>query len=302
MLGRRGCFSPRLLGTAVAVLLLVACRTAEGETLYRSDEFHLEVNLPAGWAATEGPERLARPFVGLVAFNSWGEPGFWAPEVATATAKGTSYSYGPDDVLGQIPADGAYVVLLHFGGGPRLPAEEYGPEHERQDVGDLWEPSDCREGGMASGVTYAHFFKWGRLLRLEAYCGQDASDATAVAVNELLASFRFDRVPAGDAGWAVTEARRLLPPAAEPAKFPVPPGSFQSVEQQGSVVRITQAEVEDETVVVTFMYRWDEPLPGSDAEDCPPDRCHWWRFEARPSGEVLLIEEGGAFLPGGVDT
>jgi hypothetical protein len=187
-------------------VLLAACSTPEvtEETPFRSDQFHLEVTLPPGWAGAEGPEYLARPFTGLVAFNSWGEGGFWAPEVTTAT----SATYSPRSILGQIPDGGAYVVLVHFSGGPHLPAEQYGPEHERQDLSGLEE----------------------------------------------------------------------------------------------IVARITQAEVQGETVVVTLTYRWDEPLlgPGSDSDDCPPDRCHWWRFEARPSGEVVLVEEGGAvLLPGG---
>ena len=63
------------------------------------------------------------------------------------------------------------------------------------------------------------------------------------------------------------------------------------------MVRVTQAEIQKETVVVTFMYRWNEPPLGSHDGDCPADRCHWWRFEARPSGDVVLVEEGGVAPP-----
>jgi hypothetical protein len=31
----------------------------------------------------------------------------------------------------------------------------------------------------------------------------------------------------------------------------------------------------------------------SDSDDCPLEQCHWWKLEARPSGEVALVEEGG---------
>ena len=278
-------------------VLLTACSSPEvtEETPFRSDQFHLQATLPPGWAGAEGPEYLARPFTGLAAFNSWGEAGFWAPEVTTAT----SATYSPRSVLGQIPDGGAYVVLVHFSGGPPLPAEQHGPEHERQDLSGLWDGTDCREGETATGATYVDFFKWGRLLRLEVYCDPDASDVTAAVVNDLLSSWRFDRVPAGDAGWAVVEARQLLPAAVDPIRFRLSPGVLQSSEQEGIVARITQAEVQGETVVVTFTYRWDEPQlgPGSDSDDCPPDRCHWWRFEARPSGDVVLVEEGGAAPP-----
>jgi len=153
---------------------------------------------------------------------------------------------------------------------------------------------DCREG-----ATYLDFFKWGRVLRLEVYCGPNASDETATAVNTLLASWRFDSAPAGDIGWAVVEARQLLPASVEPANFPIlGDGPSESSAQDGSIVRITQAEVQGETVTVTFMYRWDEPPAGSNADDCPLERCHWWKYEARSSGEVLLVEEGGGALPG----
>jgi len=282
---------------AIIAWPLAACRTTEKkEILFHSDEAHLEVALPAGWAAAEGPERLARPFVGLAAFNSWGESDFWAPEVAKETASGVSRRYGPQDVLGQLPAGGAYVVLVHTDGGP--PAAEYGPEHEQRDLSGLWEQQDCREGEMAPGATHANFFKWGRFLRIEVYCTPDASEETAAAVSELLASWRFDPIPVGDVGWAVVEARQMLPPAVEPAGFPIPSESFPASMREGTVTRITRAEVKDQTVVVTFTYRWDEPPSSSGGDECPEGRCHWWRFEARPDGGIVLTEEGGATIQG----
>jgi len=54
-----------------------------------------------------------------------------------------------------------------------------------------------------------------------------------------------------------------------------------------------QAQVQGETVVVTFLYRWDEPPIDSDSDDCPLERRHWWKFEARPGEEVMLVEERG---------
>ena len=76
-------------------------------------------------------------------------------------------------------------------------------------------------------------------------------------------------------------------------------GPKQSLVGEGNIARITQAQFHEETVVVTFMYRWDEPLVGSDSNDCPLERCHWWKLEARSSGEVVLVDEDGAALPGG---
>lgn len=131
------------------------------------------------------------------------------------------------------------------------------------------------------------------------YCSRNAADATAAAVNDLLAAWRFDALPVGDAGWATVEARKLLPSAVEPDRFPLSSSApSQASEQAGNVVRITQVEAQGETVVVTFTYRWHEPSSGSEDDLCPPDRCHRWRFEARPDGEIILTEEGGAVPPG----
>ena len=259
----------------------------QSEDHFRSDPFHLKVTLPPGWAAVEGPEQLAYPYTGLVAFNSWNGPRFWAPQVATQDGS----IYNPESVLRQMPDDGVYIVLIYVSGGPPLPPEQYGPEYEQQDLSGLWKEADCRKRRAA----YFDFFKWGRVLRLEVYCKPNASDETAAAVNALLASWRFDGVPVGDIGWAVVEARQRLPASVKSAWFPiVSEEPSESSVQDGSNVWITQAQVQGETVVVTFKYRWDEPLAGSNSDNCPLERCHWWKFEARSSGEVVLVEEGGA--------
>ncbi len=262
---------------------------------FRSDQYHLNVTLPPGWAAAEGSERLASPFVGLVAFNSWGQAGFWAPALKEADVS----NYWPLSVLVQVPDGGAYVILTYRSGLPYRAGEEYGPEHEREDLLALWGPRDCREAG---GATWVSFDKWGRLFRLEVYCHPDAPDATAAAVDALIASWRFDRAFAGDPGWASAQARLLLPRAVHPEDFPVLTGEFgdesplrASVEDRVAA-RITEAVIQGETVLVTFKLRRDDLSPAGNGDDCPPNRCHWWRFEARPDGEVALVEEGGAAL------
>lgn len=279
------------------LLLPAACGTPTPEPIpFRSDRFHLEVVLPLGWAAAEGPEVLARPFSGLVAFNSWGRPGFWAPEVRTANGA----TYGPQSILGQVPDGGAYVALIHFAGGPLVSWEDYGPEYGRGDLGTLWQAHDCRDAG---GATWIDFSKWGRRLRLEVYCEAGATDATAAEVNELLASWRFDRVPVGDVGWATLQARELLPDSAHPEKFPlltdepVEGEPMQSYAAGPVVTHLTSAEIQEDTVVVTFVLGWDEQEAGAMGAECLSERCHWWRCEVRPSGEVVLIDEGGGALP-----
>lgn len=296
-----------LLALIVGLLALCACtRPPAEESHFRSDQFHLEAALPPRWATAEGPTSLARPFTGWVAFNSWEEADFWAPEVVTETEQGIHASYGPQDVLAQLPQDGAYVVLTHISGGPIQAGEGYGPEHERQDLTTLWDQTDCRTGETHRGATVIPFYKWGRYLRLEVYCAPDASDATVAEVNALLGNWRFDEVPAGDVGWASLEARKQLPPSVQPERFPLlAGGAGESTSQREDLVRTTSAayletlttpgtQIPGATVVVTFTYRWDAPLGGTLPGECPFDRCHWWRFEARPNGDIVLIDEGGA--------
>jgi hypothetical protein len=294
-------------------LLLAGCYSPQistGETFFRSDECHLEVMLPPGWAVA-GLKELVPDYTGLVAFNSWGGAGFWPGTVTRLNSCGVRVTgYFPEGIMEQIPDGGAYVQLTEsWGPAPAPGYAHYAGEHEREDLGGLWERKDWRVGETTQGVTTLGFYKWGRSLDLGVYCDQDASDATIEAVNALLESWRFDAVVPGDIGWAAVEARHLLPPEVEPMKFPVSspwlrPGSGAAVAcfsgQHGNVSRITQANVRGETVVITFMYRWGDPERNWSTE-CPTDRCHWWKIEARPSGEVVLIEEGGAVLPGGTN-
>jgi hypothetical protein len=251
-------------------------------SVFRSEQYHLTVDLPPGWAAAEGPQFLAKPYEGLVAFSSWGEHGFWATWIETKSATGTSYRYDRDAVLSQIPDGGVYAVLIQAERPGGMRAEAYGPEYERQDLGEL------------SLDVASEFFKWGRCLRLEVYRGPNAPAETLAELDALLQSWRFDRVPVGDRSWAILEALRTLPLEVHPLDFPLHDGRFGSSE---NVVRSVQSEVVDDTVLVTFTYRWDAPVSGGPPDDCLSDRCHWWRIEARSSGEVVLVEEGGATPP-----
>ncbi len=260
---------------------------------FRSVFAHLVAPLPPGWAAAEGPESLAGSLTGLVAFNSWGQAGFWAPEITS----GNSSEYSVSTVLKQMPAGGAYIVLVEQSGGPAPIPEFYGPEYQPTDLSGLWGGKDCRSA--AGGPKEQAFNKWGRSLYLEVYCQPNASDATVAAVNQLLAGWRFDRVPAGDVGWAVVTARGLLPKAVEPNKFPiiadrlVGNGPEQTIQSDDNVQRITQVQAKDESLVVTFTYRWGNPLRA----DTTAGNSHSWQYEARPDGVVVMTGDSGDPLP-----
>ena len=173
-------------------------------TVFRSETNHLEVTVPEGWAAYEGEAYIARPFTGLVAFNSWGEQRFWALQVITEQNDGsTTYSYSSEDVLAQIPQDGAYVVLVWESSqpvpdpnspdgpylwGPITDPEAHASYYPGHDLLGIWQPADCR---LTRGVSL-DFSKFERVLHLEIYCGPQASESTVEAVNSLLSSWRFD--------------------------------------------------------------------------------------------------------------
>ncbi len=267
-----------------------------GPGVFRSDEFYLQVDLPTGWAAAEGPEYLAHPFEGQIAFNSWGEEGFWAHEVRTEHPDGTSYSYGSQDVMSQIPEGGAYVVLVRIWGPGRVPGYNP-PEYTLDDLSDLYQAHDWRQD-VTPDTQFGQFtfYKWGRDLRLEVYCHPDATDETVAELNNLLASWRFDSVPTGDIEWAGIQARQLLPEEVEPLKFSNRAGS----RGDNGIERMTETEVRGDTVRFRFMYRWDVPPPPRTIGapyDCPDDCCHWWEIDVLPTGEAVLIDEGGARLP-----
>jgi hypothetical protein len=295
-----------MLTTVVLTLLVASCIACDsngspdevkkagiesvstGPGTFRSDDFYLKVDLPTRWAAAEGPEYLAHPFEGQVAFNIWGEGGFWAREVRT----GSSSTYGPQTVMSQIPEGGAYVALVRIWGPPR--PDDYDPtEYNLDDLSELCQPHDWRQDS-ATDAQFIQFYKWGRDLRLEIACHPGASDETVDELNNLLASWRFDAVPAGDVEWAGIQARQILPEEVEPLKFSNQPGRRGG----GNVDRVTQTEVSGDTVHIRFMYRWDNPSPGRDSfYECPDDSCHWWEIDVLPTGEAVLVDEGGAKLP-----
>ncbi len=241
---------------------------------YHSEEGDLTVSLPDGWAAVEGPEYLAKPFDGQVAFNSWGQANFWASEIRS----GNSSTYSPGTVISQIPEGGAYVALVRIYGPPRMP-DDAPPEYTLNDLSGLIQRHDWRED---SG-TYAYFkefYKWGRDLRLEVACRPDASDNTIAELNDLLESWRFDLVPAGDVEWAGIQAHKLLPEEVEPLKF-----SNRAGRRGDDVVdRVTEVETGGNLIIFRFMYQWD-------------NSSHWWTVEVSSVGETTLTGEGGDPLP-----
>ncbi len=166
-----------------SALFLVTCNR------FYSDKYDIEVQLPSGWAAVEGPENLVLPrYEGLVAFNSWGQDDFWARGVNYDTDT-HSIIYSPYVVAAQVPNGGAYVALVEISGPPYI--NHPPPEYELGDLSGLYQPHDWREVGASA--CFKTFYRNGIQLQLEIYCHPDASDETVTELNDLLRSWRFVR-------------------------------------------------------------------------------------------------------------
>jgi hypothetical protein len=223
-----------------------------------------------------------------VAFSSWGQAGFWAREVV----EGNSHKYGPEIMMSQLPAGGAYVALVEING-PAIVGESP-PEYLPNDLGGLFTPHDWRQDGLPN-AQFTSFYKWGRSLELEIGCKAEASYATVAALNELLQSWRFDAAPAGDPGWAFTLARELLPEQVTPLKF----RGHSNIAYDQSVARSSEVNIrEDKTVHFRFTYYWNLPAtPASGSFDSPSETYHWWEIDVLPNGKASLLSQGGANLP-----
>ena len=89
-------------------------------------------------------------------------------------------------------------------------------------------------------------------------------------------------------------ARQFLPETVQPLKFGIKSGK----RSDNGIIRITQAEVQEDTVKVKFLYLWNVPPPPRTVSyECSDDSCHWWEINVISSGEVVLVDEGGAPLP-----
>ena len=248
-------------------------------SLFRSTEYHLQVELPAGWHGTDRAGLVNMKQTALVDFNSWGEPKFYRSYIETPAP---------------LPEDGVYIVLLAYGSEFVSRGDFYGEEFSSSRIADLW--PDQNSWCEALPTNHVNdFFKWGRWSRIEITCGSKTSSSTVKQVNSLLKSWQFDRVPAGDPIWAWIEARKLLPERVSPERFPPVNGSIWSGDQ---TTRMTQTEtIQANTVLVKFTLFWETPLNPSDPRVCSRDRCHWWQIEARPDGQIVLMAEGGADIP-----
>jgi hypothetical protein len=117
------------------------------------------------------------------------------------------------------------------------------------------------------------FHKWGRHWSLMVYLRPPVSQENLQRVERILESFHFDGVPAGDPIWAIGEARKHLPPEAEPDQFS---------REGGSSVYYVSTSREGNDVLVTFTKR----RPGQPKQT--------WSFRVSESGQVRFQPGDGS--------
>jgi hypothetical protein len=257
--------------------------------VYHSEVAYLTVALPDGWAAVEGTEPLVSTthLLGQVAFNSWGEEGFWSRE----EVHGSSRIYGPSTVMNSLPPGGAYIVLTLINMPPPIgyEPEEYLPN----DFIGLLTPNNWQIGSGFN--SYFSFSKWGESYELQIACDPAATSKTVQELRSVLESWRFDETPAGNVGWALPLARELIPDKVQP--FPRYTGYYGSGENDG-IVRSIEAKVsEDKAARFRFTYYWDVPSLGSFTDNAKSSPQHWWDIDVLPDGKAVSVGEGGDPLP-----
>ena len=70
-------------------------------------------------------------------------------------------------------------------------------------------------------------------------------------------------------------------------------GPEQTIQSDGNVERTTQAQANGDTLVITFTYRWGDPLRA----DTTTGKRHSWTFEAWPNGDVVMSGDSEDPLP-----
>jgi hypothetical protein len=180
-----------LLLAVVTLSSGLSCRLEElTVNNFTAQNYGISVNVPDGWAATEGPELLLFPDTeGLISFNSWGKDGFWVYANVIKRPESTSVSMTPDYIASRIPSGGAYIVLIATYGPPE-PIGNTPDEYSRNDLKDLYTEHDWHQDDFPR-VYIKEFYKAKTHLMLIIACKKDASDATVAQLNALLKSWRF---------------------------------------------------------------------------------------------------------------
>jgi hypothetical protein len=155
-----------------------------------------------------------------VSLNSMGMEHFNSLIERIAGQKGIP---GPSDadITDQLPKSAVFMVV----GWQEGPAGivRFGPRAQEMEAADLTSVmSQSVEVGNTNAQLISRdisFVKWGHRWKISIYLKSPVSTGNREIVEQILKTFTFDGVPAGDVIWAIGEARKRLPPEAHPNQF-----------------------------------------------------------------------------------
>lgn len=223
---------------------------------------HFHFAYPVSWKINTdcGPVEHYRDV--FVAVNSFGKQHFMLREQLVAT---NTWEFGGPIMTNQLPPGSIYVDIGWWEG----PWPRFGPGIKEMQRADLSTVAEDDYQIMPSLMTRKfEFFKWGRRWSIVVYRRPPVSRENDALLKHILQSFHFDGVPAGDEIWAIGEARKHLPPEADPDQF---------TREGGSSLYFDETEHDGQDVIVTFAKHLEEQSQQT------------WRFRVTKTGAVIPL-------------
>jgi hypothetical protein len=127
------------------------------------------------------------------------------------------WAYGPDETIKQLPAGTVYMDVGYWDG----PWPRWGAGIQEMNAADLSDLLKTNREELVGSLIrrQIEFSKWGRRWSVCVYMHAPGEEARRQSVDQVLKSFHFDGVPAGDTIWAIGLARQKLPVEAEPEQY-----------------------------------------------------------------------------------
>jgi hypothetical protein len=270
--------NPKLILCLVLVLsgVLFGCLdAADGQTnsmqwaTFTDTNRHFHFQYPATWGINTEVVPVMHYRVIFVSLNSAERLTVRDLQVAT-----NMWEYGPAETIKQLPPGTVYMDIGCWEGPGPLP--RFGPgiqDMEAADLSALLKKSKEETGDKDKQLITRRieFSKWGRRWSILVYMHAPVGEDRRQLMEQILKSFRFDGVPAGDEIWAIGEARKKLPPEADPDKF---------THEGGSSVYYDQTKKDGSNVIVAFTKQFGDKSKKT------------WCFRVTETGTVLPMEPG----------
>jgi len=229
-------------------------------------ERHFHLEYPSSWKVNTEVTAVAHYSMVFAALNSAGKENFTVREVQTAPG---TWELNSDLIAQLVPAGTAYIDICWQEGPGGV--QQFGPGIHEMGASDLSGLlKESKEAQVGELITQGFgFSKWGRDWNVAVYMHAPVTAALRDDVEKVLASFRFDGLPAGDAVWALGLAQKRLPKEADPEMY---------TRQGGSSLYYCGAQVSGDDVIVTFT---------KNLENTPAKS---WTYRVTAKGEVIALE------------